>query len=367
MKSRITRYAAAAVLAVAATVGLITFAQLSATPVWALEQTVAALQNTKSIYLAGTTLAFVDQPTTFETWALPNQDASRSGSLRMETPEGFVMVAQEANNITYIYIPQDNKVIIDHALTAKIDPWMNGDYFKAIREKIADADADWNETYGNDPQTDRQSVFVYCRSVDTNESWWFQFDVESKLPVRAKQWANGNYEGTPMYDVETIHYNIDLPEGVFDFEIPEDAEIVEGMSQAFMDRINDPQYGMAVDPADTLEAAELCARAFCQAAVNQDCELLHQLCPLKDSAEAWRQELTCHPEKNPVEIVNIGPAYWQQGYKLGPICPIALKSQDGSVKRLHVNVKIRNNDGQRSAVIANIFGSDWEPASHGSL
>jgi outer membrane lipoprotein-sorting protein len=54
-----------------------------------------------------------------------------------------------------------------------------------------------------------------------------EFDVESKLLVSFKQWENANWEGPATLVVEKITYYENLPDDLFEFEIPEGATVIE--------------------------------------------------------------------------------------------------------------------------------------------
>jgi outer membrane lipoprotein-sorting protein len=89
---------------------------------------------------------------------------------------------------------------------------------------------DWKETYGKDPASGRERVyltFALTQGPFSPRSMWFEFDAESKLLIGYKQWGNSNLEGTPLIVVEKITFYETLPDELFEFEIPEGATVVE--------------------------------------------------------------------------------------------------------------------------------------------
>jgi outer membrane lipoprotein-sorting protein len=103
-----------------------------------------------------------------------------------------------------------------------MDPWPGPDYFQNLKSNSTT----WQEEYGKDEVTGRDSVFVKCAS--SIGSYWLQFDVESKLPVRAKCWySNKKWEGEPTVASEHIVYNPEIPDDKFDFKIPPGAKVID--------------------------------------------------------------------------------------------------------------------------------------------
>ena len=94
-----------------------------------------------------------------------------------------------------------------------MDPWPGPQYFQKLKTEARK----WQEEYGKDEVTGRDSVFVRCAGEERSN--WIQFDIESKLPVRVKQWENANWEGEPYGDYEQIVYNLEIPDDTFNFTI----------------------------------------------------------------------------------------------------------------------------------------------------
>ena len=51
--------------------------------------------------------------------------------------------------------------------------------------------------------------------------------MESNLLVGLKQWENANWEGPPALVAEKCTYYENLPDELFEFEIPEGATVIE--------------------------------------------------------------------------------------------------------------------------------------------
>jgi outer membrane lipoprotein-sorting protein len=222
MKSRMAKLATAAVTIVAVIVG-VTILSKSATPAWAIEQTIEAIGEFRGLYSSGVWVGEYGKEYEAEFWARPNKDGTGSGDFRMETRGGEVIVVNELQNVTYKYDPNQNVVLVESGNRFYCRPWINDEFFR----KMKTFTNDWREEYGEDESTGRDSVFVTARNLEDNQSYEFQFDLATKLPVRATVWQNADFKGKPNIDAEKIVYNPKFAEGVFNFEVPNGATVID--------------------------------------------------------------------------------------------------------------------------------------------
>jgi len=226
MKSKITKLTAAAMLTIAITAGLISILTNGATPAWAIEQTVEALKETHSLKISGIAAGVVQEDevtAAFVIWAIPNDDETGSEELRYES-DGFCVIVVQADT-SYNYVLKENTVYIRSGSIFVIKPWLGSKFFQTVKQSTQD----WEESFGQDEESGRECVFVTCSDQGSSgpKSWWFQFDLETKLPVRFKQWNNIDFEGEPQFYGKELVYDPQLPEGIFEFEIPEGAQVVD--------------------------------------------------------------------------------------------------------------------------------------------
>ena len=233
MKTKIAKLATAAAIILIATLG-ITLLSKSTTPAWAIEDTIAAIGQFDAIYVSGLIEASHqdfndgqdlvlpgDNGIKFELWANANEQRTSSKDVRLQIADGVVIAVQ--NEVTYTYDPNSNTVSVEPGRHVKIRPWLSAGFFESI-EKINE---NWQVIYGKDPATGRDLAFVTCSYSPECKSWWFEFDLESDLPVRFKQWYNTRREGAPAIDFQRIVYFEELPDQLFEFEIPEGATVIE--------------------------------------------------------------------------------------------------------------------------------------------
>jgi len=223
MKSPIAKLAAAAMIAIAIVLPL-AILNYTATPAWAIEQTIEAIEGFHAIYGSGVTVDENGNEYEFEYWARPRKDGTASGDLRMETKGGQVIVVNEQKNVTYKYDPGHSTVYVESGITFYSSPWINGEYFRKMKEDCTD----WHEEYRRDELMGRDCVFVRASDRDPGNNWSyvFQFDLETKLPIRLKVWNNSDFKGKPYVTADKVLYNPELPEGIFDFTILEGVQVI---------------------------------------------------------------------------------------------------------------------------------------------
>jgi tetratricopeptide (TPR) repeat protein len=219
---RMTKLAAAAAIAVAALYLLSSEFRFARTnTAWAVEQTVQALHEIKTLYIAGT----IEDGSLFQFWLKRNADNNDLFKLRYESRDETVVVD---DNTVYAYSPQRNHLeVLDKReinncwnlklwfMAMQLKLWMNG----TILEQMKKQAADWTETRGRDEGSGRECVFVTCSYPPMSLSAWFQFDLESKLFVKGKLWMNPRREG-PCLTADTFLYNQEIPDPQFVFVPP---------------------------------------------------------------------------------------------------------------------------------------------------
>jgi len=234
MKSHITKLAAAAVIIV--TVGLlVTILHYSATPAWAIEQSIDALSHYKAVLVEG-----LDSERTwredgsleqrpFKAWAVANEAQTMVEKYRHEV-DGVPIITTNGKK-TWRYNPQTNTVRVENRPYIASECWCGSQFLEQIKDLLGEVIPNWEVTYGKDPATGKQRAFLKIAWLEKRyngpRSMCLEFDVESKLPVSLKQWENANWEGPATLVVEKITYHENLPDDLFEFEIPEGATVIE--------------------------------------------------------------------------------------------------------------------------------------------
>ena len=352
MKSRITKLAAAAVILITVLVS-ISLLDRTVAPAWAIEDTIKALENIHSVKILGSVQAIGENGESVEgnfvLLAKPNAEGTESKELHIEAPGQTTVVSPSGT--TFTYHPKQNTVSVTEntEIKPKIDPWIGSKFFQEVRKFTEN----WKISYGKDEETGKNSIFATCIYASKSKSWWFQFDSETKLPVRFKQWTNVSFDGEPEFYAENIEYNPELPEGIFEFKIPEGAKVTH-VPAKLPQYLDDPNCGISAEGLTDEEACLTIIEDYWRAIIDGDWEYLAQLRPICNS-EKW--ELRYKQNENwPTEILEIGKPSQEESCNTSPIVPCTVKYSNGQIKNIKMIVKIRTIDGNKSCVIAGTYG-----------
>jgi len=228
MRTRTAKLTTAAAVLVAALV-FTTWDRLGGTA-WSFEQTIAAMKQLRSLQIKGS-VDYWSQKVGFKCWIRCPDQESEPGSMRFEC-DWFTMVASLQDENVYFYWPRENFVLITNQgydidelkfwyRAAKIGPWLPGQMVETLK-LFTD---DWKQVVKKDPADGKEQVHVTCSYRPSNSSISFVVDTDSKLIKRAKMWMNLQQEGEPQFDAQSIVYNEDLPDELFEFQIPEGATV----------------------------------------------------------------------------------------------------------------------------------------------
>jgi len=227
---------------------------------WSFEQTLAAMKRIETVHITGKNLCggkMVD----FECWVRIPAEGSDLLRLRYHCgcERNTTLVVQ--GNTVYRYVPGTNLVnILDGSKIedlqywyegAMISPWLTG----KLLETLKLVGRGWEQTTVIDPNTGKGQIQVTCSHPKSNVSALLLVDPESKLVLQAKLWRNLQREGMPTFDARTITYNPEIPDGLFEFQIPpgatviaeKDAEEVKALSERAELLVQDRKWAQALE------------------------------------------------------------------------------------------------------------------------
>ena len=159
MKSKLTKLAAAAVIVMAAGLVIHLFNK-SASPAWALEQSIEAMEKYNAVHIEG--ISSEDGlERTFEIWATADENQVSSKNFRSEV-EGYQIRVVKGDK-SWDYDIKTNTVRICGGQGPAISPWIGSDLFRWLKDGVNGFIVkDWKVTYGKDPVTARQRAYVTC-------------------------------------------------------------------------------------------------------------------------------------------------------------------------------------------------------------
>lgn len=223
MKSQITKLAAAAVIIMVAIYGMNAMLDRSATPAYAVEQTIEAFKNVNTVYYV---MHFAGYST--ETWARRGRDGKFwMGDYRMQSTGGMTVVANESKDVTYKYNDIEKILHICRGITDTTGGWLDIDFYELLRDEMKDVSI----TQIKDKHSGKDCISVTFKVPEkykgAGRSGVILFDIESKLPARMTMWSNDNFDDEPLFEITKIIYNPEISEEIFDFEIPEGATVIK--------------------------------------------------------------------------------------------------------------------------------------------
>lgn len=186
---------------------------------YAIEQTIEAMRKITTVHVLGTTL----DGGQIEMWMTVDPETGGHDHIYMDFPQMTIVASPDEE---YMYFKQANKVI--HT-TGGHDIRSDVRFGRFIEDMF-----DVAKSLGTEARTDfvydpdrAKEVILLVIETDKNmvES---KIDPETKLPMSMKVKAKGKPQpGQIGQSFDKICYDLPLPEGIFEFEIPEGAEVIE--------------------------------------------------------------------------------------------------------------------------------------------
>jgi len=351
MKNTFTKIAAAAVIVI----GLGMAAHLidkATTPAWAIDQSIEVMKNYRGVRFSGMIsmswrdffggLGIQNLPELpeslgqFEIWAQADEELSRSSKVKVVLPSNIIISGRKLQ--VYIKLADGTTYDIqgDHM---KIDPWPTSELLKILKENTNTR----TELYGIDAETGKEHIFIEFSSPTENKSWKLEFDSESKLLVSLKQWdTSDNHEGLPTLDIRKIVYYEQLPDDIFEIDLPDSSEIIPVNNPLY-----DPDYGMSAEGLMPEQACRKILTEFWQKVSEQDFDGIRKLFPYSAN---WSNEVlksNLGTDQGSVKLLEIGQIYES---KIGRVAPCTLQLKDEKIV-IDMIVMFREIDDKSSCIV----------------
>ena len=235
MRHPITKYAVAALIVLAAIVGLSLFRETT-NVAWAIEQSIEALSKYRALVLEGSASQRAwDEDGSQELqpvkmWAVADPNQTRIEKYRFEL-DGVPMLATDGRK-TWKYEPQAHRLTIRNHPYVAAEISLGSRFLQQLKEfRDSGVITHWQETATDDSETGKQRVLLSIAWQDARwngpRSMRLEFDRQSKLLVGFEQWENADWQGPPTVVTEKITYYETLPDDLFKLEIPPGATVVE--------------------------------------------------------------------------------------------------------------------------------------------
>ena len=215
MKSKITKLALAAVVIFAA---LLSFFNVGIKKTYAVDQTIEVMRKVNTVH------CFINTFTgeRIETWIKVNPETGENEYYYMDRP-GIKIIASPDE--TYMYDESQNMVIHLKGSGQVVSQVRLGRFI----EDMVDAAKSVNgkvQIRSLDVEGEKPMIMLIIETDKmTLES---RIDSETKLPVSMNMKPKGEPRpGQIGQSIDEISYDVPLPDGIFDFEIPEGAKVIE--------------------------------------------------------------------------------------------------------------------------------------------
>ena len=332
-------------------------------PAWALTETIEAIRGFGAVHMVGTVMDEYGAEKGCEIWMRANKSRTSSKEVAMHITNGVVLWVEDGR--TYTYIPQNNTLYCDNAITVGVSQWPGPSLFEMLATT-----KDKQFINGTDPVTGRKTVTLLCSFVSAlgPQSYSIRFDVATKLPLTLTSWNNMDRRGAPAFNAMNITYCENLPDSVFAVAYPKDATRVEKeltIPESTLALLGDPEYGLATDGLSMAEASRKTISELYQAIIDGNLATIRRLCPL---CKSWDDEflrsliLKVGQDDSVVEVVKIGPICKEGHSKLGPIVavPVIARQKNGTKIEDKMIVQFRTRGGKSSCVVHGPYGISRE-------
>jgi hypothetical protein len=217
MKSRITKLAAAVVIIIAAVMATSLWERSTPTA-YAVEQTVEAMRKVTTVRCVVTTITGEQ----IKMWIKVNPETGENDHYYMDSPDKTVV---STPGETYMYHKGKNVVIHLKGGGHVVSQIRFGRFI----EDMVDAAKSINGQVKIKSHSVDGEKPVILLMIETDElTLESKVDSDTKLPMS----MNLKYKGKPQpghigQSIDEMCYDLPLPEGIFEFEIPEGAEVIE--------------------------------------------------------------------------------------------------------------------------------------------
>ncbi len=218
MKSKITKLAATALIIIAVVLAIGLWDKSTPTA-YAIEQTIEAMRKVTTVHLLGTMV----NGGQLEIWIKVNPETGENDHIYLDCPE---IEALQSPNEAYFYDKKAN--VVKHLkggnhlrFDVRFGRFIE-DMFEVAKSINGEVDIDYEY------DTDRATQVILMAIKLDESTLECRIDPETKLPMSMNMKFNGPPQpGQLGQSFDEIYYDLPLPEGIFEFEIPEGAEVIE--------------------------------------------------------------------------------------------------------------------------------------------
>ena len=331
MNYKLTKFAAAAVMIV--TIGLLSYYHTGSVDgtsrAWATDQTFKALDQIKTAFAEGKD----PDGRKFMAWI----EVDPNGFItkwRIETPEiQCTLISTPLKS--YQYNKNGNRVITSTGPIIQI-----GMRVRALFEEMQDKNCTVSSII-----RDGQTVLL-CTFNNPKGQTIVEVDPITKLPIRM-QINEPVRPGMLFKEVDTIHYNVPLPENIFDFKIEHGMNVMDGDAVSAM--LHTTENGIMVEDSNDMAGAKYIAEEYCKAVFEQNTALGSKLNP---TSHDYIVKALAEPERGKLASYKVYPPRIEAGCGFGPVVRCEVRYENGTGKKFNIIVQFFNERTGKRGVIA---------------
>ncbi len=220
MKTKITKFAAVAVIIIIAFLSMTIF-DIGVKEAYAIEQTIEAMRSINSIHAYCTDW----DNSKGETWVQINPETGKEEYYYAD--QGNLLIVGTPQK-TFYYYKDKNLVRIRNEYVPASDVRVSR-FFEDLVSWVQQyhGELSFNSQFDENLQKEVIMVHGYIPTQGDMgaKEFVFRVDPQTKLPITYEATKCGPGQG--VKSVDRIEYNVPIPKGIFEFEIPEGAEVVE--------------------------------------------------------------------------------------------------------------------------------------------
>ena len=333
LRNGATKMAAAAVIVIAIGLG-VGLLDKSVSSVYAISQTIKALENVTTVHVIGTDW----DGNCYEAWNKINPETGKSEWVCIDqTPHGYKIASRPDGSC--VWDENGNVVRYSNKQIASND-FRYSRVFEQIAEKMVELNENEKITIQSEKDPFSDKLLIKIHVVTDIQDYRIFVDPESKLPVRLYFDRADNMKQIAK-TVDEIHYNEPLPEGLFGFEVP--AKWYRDWSL-----LDDPTKGLAIGNLTHEQGAIKTAGEYWQAVIENNWTYADQLRPVAD----WKTDY--HVDR-PVKLIDIGQPRPERGCS-GLVTPCIIRFADGKTQKIELVINYRRIAGHASCIIVATWG-----------
>lgn len=330
---RIVTLATAAGVIAAVLLGIIVL-EKTTVPAYAIEQTIKAVAQVYTVHIIGTNW----DGNRFEAWNKINpQTGKAEWCCNDETPYGYKIASTPKGSC--VWDANGNVVRYSNQQIASND--LRYEYIlEELSERIKNPSDDEKITIytEKDPVTGKDTIVIWA--ITKLQDFKVYIDPVTKLPVRL-YFDRADNMPQICKSIDQIFYNVDLPEGMFDFEVPE-------KWHRDWTLLSEPDKGLPIGDLTHEEGAIKTAKQYWQAVIENNWQYADQLRPVAD----WK---TDYHKDRPAELIDIKTPYPHRGCT-GLITPCIVRFDDGKIMEVKLVINYRQINAQASTIIVATWG-----------